>query len=378
MYKFSIASIIKNESPYILEWIAYHLSIGVEHFYIADNCSDDGQYQLLEALQDLGIVTLFHQENLESKSAQVTAYNKIIKMTSHTSKLVAFIDGDEFITIRNVERFEARLDSLINDDLCGAIAINWKTFGSSGKERFEEGLVIERFLHCGSNEYRGNRTIKTISKPTFVKRQMIHHAILKKGRYEHISLDGVTFESGDRQGPRTTNFSYDVAQINHYVVKSKEEFITKKMNRGCANRGKEKIKFLQYFNKNDVNDEYCKIARNLAPQVKSVINELNESLSRLGYFSDFIFRFDRKDDVFFSGWIKFKDREQSAKLRVLIDGCYEFYYDANILRPSLLESSGGSFGNYGFNFKLQHIPEKSIIISVKSNHSKPIYSYEKS
>lgn len=39
MYKFSIASIIKNESPYILEWIAYHLSIGVEHFYIADNCS---------------------------------------------------------------------------------------------------------------------------------------------------------------------------------------------------------------------------------------------------------------------------------------------------------------------------------------------------
>jgi len=45
--KIAIVAIFKNEFSYILEWISYHLEIGEDHFYIADNVSDDGTSQLL-------------------------------------------------------------------------------------------------------------------------------------------------------------------------------------------------------------------------------------------------------------------------------------------------------------------------------------------
>ncbi|WHI50417.1 glycosyltransferase family 2 protein [Microbulbifer sp. MLAF003] len=57
--KFGIAAIFKNEYEYILEWIVYHQLIGVDAFYIADNVSDDGSSQLLEALDSLGVIKGF-------------------------------------------------------------------------------------------------------------------------------------------------------------------------------------------------------------------------------------------------------------------------------------------------------------------------------
>ena len=373
MYKLSVGAIIKNESTYILEWIAYHLLVGVEHFYIADNCSDDGQYQLLEALNELGIITLIHQGNLEKSSAQVAAYNKIIQMSVDKSKLIAFIDGDEFIAINDLKKFNKELDVLISDDQYGAMALNWKTFGSSGKAKYEDKLVIERFLQCGNDQYRGNWTIKTISKPTFVERQLIHHAVLKKGQYKHVSLDKISFENGKNEGPRTTDFDYNVAQVNHYVIKSKEEFVLKKMNRGCANRGKDKVKFLQYFDNHDVNDECCYLANSLVDEVSQKIKEITNELDHLGYFSNFDFKFDRAENNEFSGWVKYKDKMESAKLRVLIDDSEEFFFNADMHRPKLFELSGGIFGKYGFNFKLPRKALKSIVINVVGNHAPPIY-----
>ncbi len=373
MYRLSIGAIMKNESSYIIEWIAYHLLIGVEHFYIADNCSDDGQYQLLKSLEDAGVVTLIHQENLSVGSAQVAAYNKILNFSSSSSKLIAFIDGDEFIAINDFTKFNYNLDLLISDEECGAIGLNWKTFGSSGNLKSSEGLVIERFTQCGNKLYRGNWTIKTISKPTFVEKQLIHHAILKKGKYKAISLESLTFESGKPEGPRTTTFNYDIAQINHYVIKSKEEFVLKKMNRGCANRGENQVKLLQYFDNHDVNDDVCDVASKFSDKVKYKVKEINDVLKNLGCFEDLQFNFDHNEDDYFSGWVKFKNKKQSLKLRVLVDNCDEFFFDADINRPKLLAQSGGVFGNYGFNFTLPKKPKTNIIITVVGNVSPPIY-----
>ena len=36
-YEVSICAMYKNEAKYILEWIEYHLMIGVDHFYLYNN-----------------------------------------------------------------------------------------------------------------------------------------------------------------------------------------------------------------------------------------------------------------------------------------------------------------------------------------------------
>lgn len=43
----SIGAILKNEYPFIVEWIAYHMALGINDIYIADNISSDGSSELL-------------------------------------------------------------------------------------------------------------------------------------------------------------------------------------------------------------------------------------------------------------------------------------------------------------------------------------------
>ena len=47
-YFLGVAAIIKNEKPYLKEWLEYHRLQGVEHFYLCDNGSTDGTAAYLE------------------------------------------------------------------------------------------------------------------------------------------------------------------------------------------------------------------------------------------------------------------------------------------------------------------------------------------
>ena len=42
----AMAAITKNEGPFIAEWVAYHYLLGVEHFVIYDNRSDDATVEV--------------------------------------------------------------------------------------------------------------------------------------------------------------------------------------------------------------------------------------------------------------------------------------------------------------------------------------------
>ena len=48
---------VKNEGPFLLEWIAYNRVIGVtDHLFYSNDCTD-GTDELLDALQEAGVVT---------------------------------------------------------------------------------------------------------------------------------------------------------------------------------------------------------------------------------------------------------------------------------------------------------------------------------
>ena len=40
-YSVSLCLIFKNEAPFLKEWLDYHLTVGVDHFYLYNNNSDD-------------------------------------------------------------------------------------------------------------------------------------------------------------------------------------------------------------------------------------------------------------------------------------------------------------------------------------------------
>lgn len=91
-----IGAIVKEEGPYLLEWIAWHRCLGVSKFFIADNMSADGTSELLKALHDEGIVTRIEWAVQPAPGLQVAAYKHIVETYGRSVDWLAFIDVDEF------------------------------------------------------------------------------------------------------------------------------------------------------------------------------------------------------------------------------------------------------------------------------------------
>ncbi|EPA8397172.1 glycosyltransferase family 2 protein [Escherichia coli] len=232
--RLAIAAIFKNEAPYILEWIAYHKMIGVSHFYIADNISTDGSSQILEALHQQGIITRIPFPTLNNTPPQLPAYNHIVK-TAKEDKIcnwLAFIDADEFLAPERMEHGLNDLFELMNDETVGAIALNWASYGSSNYIVPNDDLVINRFTYRSDDNHRSNKPYKSLvrldgynhSGPT------PHAFVLKKG-YKFIKTNKEIIN--DISGVSDEK-CWNICRVNHYLIKSKSECITKKMARGRA------------------------------------------------------------------------------------------------------------------------------------------------
>lgn len=54
--KITAITCVKNEGPFLLEWVAFNRVIGVTDFLIYSNDCDDGTAELLDALATAGLV----------------------------------------------------------------------------------------------------------------------------------------------------------------------------------------------------------------------------------------------------------------------------------------------------------------------------------
>ncbi|WP_311065999.1 glycosyltransferase family 2 protein [Halomonas sp. DWK9] len=275
--KLAIAAIVKNERESLPEWVAFHLSVGVSHFLMADNASDDGSYEWLKALEHAGIVTLISVPT-EDKPPQLAAYQQLLAKCPQLIDLVAFIDADEFLLPTDDGLLDWLGERFADPDV-GAMGLNWACFGSNGAKFREEGLVIERFTQRAERGFGPNHHIKSIVRPGYVERFVNPHmARLRRGHY--INTQGQPLV--ERQAPDGTvrvglseQVCWEGARINHYLVKSVEEFVLGKARRGSAatpNYQKQR----DYFMRHDRNDTACLGASELAPKVKQKMKWLQQ------------------------------------------------------------------------------------------------------
>ena len=94
LHDLAVVAIMKNEGPYLKEWLDYHLLAGVEHFYLYDNESPDNQAEVAKPYVEAGLVDYFPASG---KNMQYIVYNDAIKRFKFQSRYMAFIDLDEFI-----------------------------------------------------------------------------------------------------------------------------------------------------------------------------------------------------------------------------------------------------------------------------------------
>ena len=274
--KFAIGAIVKNEADSILEWVAYHWVVGIDHFFIADNGSNDGTYEILKGLEKQGFVTVFRFPTLGTKAPQLLAYKKIIKLSKGLYTAVAFIDADEYLVpMDESDNVKLYLTQWFSKPDTAAVAMNWACFGSSGEIFRRPELVIERFKLRFSEKRNQNHHFKTIVRPEKVEIFYNPHMVkLKSGNYLNVLGEKLVAHPKQTFGLSDKVIWYPV-RVNHYVVKSLEEFLVRKSPAGsAATIGKEKHQ--RYFITHDHNDSTCEVAAMIAPKVRIEMNKMAE------------------------------------------------------------------------------------------------------
>ncbi|WP_332873556.1 glycosyltransferase family 2 protein [Pseudomonas juntendi] len=249
--KVACCAIMKNESPYIHEWVAHYKNLGFDHIAIYENDSNDRTAHLLKTLASNGHIEFKSWPSLDKKSPQISAYEDFISRTD--CDWVLFCDADEFLVLKNHDNVHDFLSGFPEE--VSEVCVNWRVFGSSGHEKRTAGLVIDRFRKCSYDDFQVNRHVKSFVRPSSVIDMHIHAPVVS-GMSAYCDGERLEFRQGE-QGI-SPEIRLDVAVINHYFTRSKEEWMVKKL-RGNANRAiNARDKFVRYheglFDKHDRNE----------------------------------------------------------------------------------------------------------------------------
>lgn len=249
--KLGIVVIIKNEGPYIEEWVRYHLLVGADIIYIYDNESTDNTRQILEPYISSGKVVYKYFPGI---AMQLPAYNDALRRYKNSCKYIAFIDADEFLFPLNEGESVANIVSSILDvePKAGGLAVNWRMFGSSfHEEKPYGGGVLENYLYRAFENGKGNDCIKSVVNPRRVYRYChVHYPMYYFGYY---SID----ETGRKvTGWFNINNNIKLLRINHYFTKSKEEWIARRSIGKADAKDRIKTRTMQEFYEHDNNDIY--------------------------------------------------------------------------------------------------------------------------
>lgn len=208
-YDLSVCMIFRDDAPYLKEWIEFHQLLGVQHFYLYNNLSDDNYSQVLYPYIQSGIVELIDwdkesQNIAEWDAIQVAAYNDGLSRAKKTSKWLALLDSDEFLfpTVENnIVKILKKYEKLKG---FGGLLVNWVVFGTSFVTKIpSDKLLIETLTMCvptGSDHFK---TIFLTKRASHVGNP--HYVIYKKG-YRHFTPEGGL--------PPFTEI--DKIRINHY------------------------------------------------------------------------------------------------------------------------------------------------------------------
>lgn len=275
-------SAVKNEAPFLLEWIAYHRAIGFDRFLIVSNDSDDGTTELLDALHAQGIVHHIHHSVGPDESPQGKA-----ALAANASGLIAdgdwviWLDADEFLNIHAGAGTVDDLIAVMGDAF--AMLIPWRLFGDGGNEEFPGRFISTNFAMASDPIFPLNGQVKTFyrfsregARPSH---KSPHRPRLARDsgltNADVVNASGLSFDLSHDAGRRWLNgvdspanakiaesdFSWKLAQINHYAVRTPDLFRLKR-RRGRGYRSKRKIvgirhtdKFFVEHNRNDVRDE---------------------------------------------------------------------------------------------------------------------------
>lgn len=219
-FEVAVMAILKDEAPYMEEWLCHHMAIGVDHFFLYDNGSTDELHQLLKPYADHGIVTTVY---FPMRGLQRDANNHVVRFFGHTTEWIAYVDIDEFLVPENDEQIGTIMRRFPD---ASQVLVSRKEICYSGHRTPPQGLVTESYRQVTENVPRMGSTAvlaKPMIRPSRTYRVGIHYAVTVDGSTANTAGAFIKEAANNIVEP-----SYANLQMNHYYTKSYEEFQAKR------------------------------------------------------------------------------------------------------------------------------------------------------
>ncbi|MEP1766479.1 MAG: glycosyltransferase family 2 protein [Sulfitobacter sp.] len=274
---------VKNEGPFLLEWIAFHQCIGVTDFLFYSNDCDDGTDQLLDALAELGHVT--HLPNpAEGRNYQMEALKDAKSQDIvRDADWVWIADVDEFPNIHVGDHSFAALIEACGDPQ--TISLNFQFFANNDVEIYEDRPVIAQFSHSHNPDlWCGEAAIevKSLVRQDFPLQYYGAHRPFFKPSVKRGKRPSWTDGAG-REVPhrflvaanprRIRRFPAEGARafatLNHYALRSLDSYLVKN-DRGDVNRENRAFDDTYWRERNDPAWEDTSIQRYLPALDKQI------------------------------------------------------------------------------------------------------------
>ncbi|WP_420863130.1 glycosyltransferase family 2 protein [Algirhabdus cladophorae] len=286
--RITAATCVKNEGPFLLEWIAFHRVIGVTDFLFYSNDCTDGSDTLLDALAQANIVQ--HLPNpAQGRNYQMEALKDAAKQpVVYDADWVWIADVDEFL---NIHVGDHTIPALI--EACGdpqAISLTFQFFANGGIDEFVDEPVISQFIQTHNPDIWCDQLaieVKTLTRRDFPVQYFGAHRPFFKGSLPKNKRPHWTDGSGRdvqfkfkmaankrriRQFP--AHGARDFATLNHYALRSLDSYLVKN-DRGDVNREHRNFDDTYWRERNDDAWEDTSIQRYL-PALKREISTLKK------------------------------------------------------------------------------------------------------
>lgn len=281
---------MKNEGPYILEWVAHNRMIGINDMLVfSNNCSDFTDL-ILERLDELGV--LRHMINPSVRMKNPRHHIELVRYVNELPRLrrsdwVTHLDADEFVRVKvGNGKIEDLISALPEAD---AISMSLHTFGCGGVDDIlpDNGLVTETFHHRAADT-KNRAPVKYLARGDFPWTSFANNSPAIAER----DLERVNWVNGKGDAIPSTKYcdpfkalpsymtAFDLVDVAHYTIRSFQGFLLQR-DRGNANpvKGvepqdlniKDAMRYWDRFNRNEEED---KISTAGNPDLRDAVDEL--------------------------------------------------------------------------------------------------------
>jgi hypothetical protein len=225
---FYVCAIIKDEHPYIREWVLYNRSIGFDKIVLYDNGSSRPYDGELGDLTDGGFVEIREWCD-ETPKRQIDAYNHFVRSGNWSDgDYCAFLDPDEFVVFDDVKTVGEFMKLYAG---FSGVGLSWRTYNADGRIDSPNESVPTMEAYTTEFDYKEPR-IKMIGRLSDIEEVFSPHAFRpKEGRPPLVTTGG---EEIVHQYPHYRD--YTNGHIKHFFTKSWEDWV-RRLKRGNITRG---------------------------------------------------------------------------------------------------------------------------------------------